>query len=139
MMMIGLMLLATATYAQRGGNNATPEMRAERQTKRLSEQLSLDADQQKKVYALELARVQKMQEMREAREESIDARQRTRSANEDYQKSLGDILNADQKVKLSAMQAEMRENRGRSRGGDRTDMPSDSTQKKRTKRSRGPR
>ncbi len=132
--MIGLLLLGTATYAQRGGGDATPEMRAQRQTKRLSGQLTLDADQEKKVYALELTRAQKMGEMREAQDKSKDARQRMKSASDDFEKSLSEILTTDQKTKYSTMQAEMREGRGQNRG----EMKKDSSKTK-EKRSRGPR
>lgn len=133
-MMIGLLLIGTATYAQRTADT-TPEMRAQRQTKRLSEQLTLDADQEKKIYALELTRAQKMSEMREAQDQSQDARQRMKSANEDYQKNLTELLTADQKTKYSAMQAEMRERRGQGRG----EMKRDSTKQESKKRSHGPR
>lgn len=132
-MMIGLLLVGTATYAQRGGD-ATPEMRAQRQTKNLSKQLTLDADQEKKVYALQLTRAQKMQEMREAQDQSGDARQRMKSANDDFQQSLNEILTADQKTKYSTMQTEMRQTRGQRKG----EMQKDSSNTKR-KRSRGPR
>ena len=58
MMMLGLLVLGTASYAQRGGN-ATPEVRAERQTKMMTEKLGLSEDQQKQVYTLQLARAKK--------------------------------------------------------------------------------
>ncbi len=131
-MMMGLLLLGTTSYAQRGGGGVTPEKRAERQTKMMAEKLDLSADQQKQIYALQLARTQKMQEMREARDESREARDQMKSANDEFQKNMGTILTPDQKVNYEAMQAEMREGR---RGGD---MRKDSTQTKR-KKSRGPR
>lgn len=132
-MMMGLMLLGTAAFAQRGGGDMTPEKRAERQTKMMAEKLDLSADQQKQIYALQLTRTQKMQEMRESQDQSADARARMKSANDDFQKSLDGILTADQKTKYEAMQVEMREGR---RGG--SGMKQDSTQTK-GKKSRGPR
>ena len=134
-MMMGLILLGTAAFAQRGGGDATPEKRAERQTKMMTEKLDLSADQQKQVYALQLTRTQKMQEMRAAQDQSADARDRMKSANDDFQKSLDGILTADQKTKYEAMQAEMREGR---QGGGNGSMKKDSTQTK-GKKSRGPR
>ena len=131
-MMMGLMLLGTAAFAQRGGGNATPEKRAEHQTKMMAEKLDLSADQQKQVYALQLTRTQKMQEMREAQDQSRDARQRMKSANDDFKQSMETILTADQKTKYEAMQTEMGEGR---RGGG---MKQDSTRTK-GKKSRGPR
>ncbi len=130
-MMMGLMLLGTVAFAQRGGGDVTPEKRAERQTKMMSEKLDLSAEQQKQVYALQLVRTQKMQEMREAQDQSADARARIRSANDDFERSLGAILTADQKVKYEAMQAEIRQGR---RGG--SPIQKDSTEKK-GKKSRG--
>ncbi len=129
--MMGLLLLGTAGFAQRGAD-VTPEKRAERQTKMMAEKLDLSADQQKQVYALQLTRTQKMQEMREARDESKDARDRMKSANDDLQKGLDGILTADQKVKYETMQAEMRE--GRRGSGPKKDAP-----QKKGKKSRGPR
>ncbi|MFB9296113.1 DUF4890 domain-containing protein [Persicitalea jodogahamensis] len=131
-MMMGMILLGTAAFAQRGGGDVTPEKRAERQTAMMSEKLGLSADQQKQVYALQLTRTQKMQEMREAQDQSADARARMKSANDDFEKSLGAILNADQKVKYEAMQAEMRQGR---RGGS-MEKGKDSSEKK-GKKSRG--
>lgn len=130
-MIMGLLLLGTVSYAQRGSNDVTPEKRAERQTKMMAEKLDLSAEQQKQIYALQLVRTQKMQEMRKAQDQSRDARQRMKSANDDFQKSMQEILTADQKTKYEAMQAEMREGR---QGG----MKQDST-RTRGKRSRGPR
>lgn len=136
-MMMGLMLLGTAAFAQRGGSDVTPEKRAERQTKMMTEKLALSADQQKQVYALQLTRTQKMQEMRASQDKSADARDRMKSANDDFQKSMDGILTADQKTKYDTMQAEMREGRrgGGQQGGQ---MKKDSTEKK-GKKSRGPR
>lgn len=110
MMMLGLLVLGTASYAQRGGN-ATPEMRAERQTKMMTEKLGLSEDQQKQVYTLQLARGQKMQELREAQN-----RDGMKTANEDFQKNLAAILTPDQAKKYEEMEAEMRANRGQGGG-----------------------
>ena len=136
MMMMSLLLLGTVSYAQRGGSDVTPEKRAERQTNMMAEKLDLTADQQKQVYALQLTRTQKMQQMRGAQDQSADARDRMKSANDDFQKGLEGILTADQKVKYESMQAEMRE--GRRGGGGGGQMKKDSTQTK-GKKSRGPR
>lgn len=133
LIMIGLLLVGTATFAQRT-SDATPELRAQRQTKNLSKQLTLDADQEKKIYALQLTRAQKMQEIHEAGDQSRDARPRIKSINDDFQQSLNEILTADQKTKYSTMQTEMRQTRGQRKG----EMQKDSSDTKR-KRSRGPR
>jgi len=131
-MMMALLLLGTAAFAQRGGGNATPEKRAEHQTKMMAEKLDLSADQQKQVYALQLTRTQKMEEMREAQDQSRDAPQRMKSTNDDFKQGMETILTADQKTKYEAMQTEMGEGH---RGGN---MKQDSTRTK-GKKSRGPR
>lgn len=114
MIMLGLLVLGTASYAQqRGGGNATPEVRAERQTKMMTEKLALSEDQQKKVYTLQLARGQKMEELREAKN-----RDGMKTANEDFEKNLAAILTPDQAKKYEAMQAEARAQRGQG-GGQR--------------------
>ncbi len=113
MIMLGLLVLGTASYAQRGGNggNATPEVRAERQTKTMTEKLGLSEDQQKKVYTLQLTRMNKMQELREAQN-----REGMKSANEDFQKSMAAILTPEQAKKYEEMEAEMRAQRGQGGG-----------------------
>lgn len=116
-MMLGLLVLGTTSYAQRGGGNggnATPEVRAERQTTMLTEKLGLSEDQQKKVYTLQLARMQKMQELREAQN-----RDGMKTANEDFQKNMAAILTADQAKKYEEMEAETRANRGQGGSGPR--------------------
>jgi periplasmic protein CpxP/Spy len=116
MIMLGLLVLGTASYAQRGGGggNANPEVRAEQQTKMMTEKLGLSEDQQKKVYTLQLARMQKMQELREAQN-----REGMKTANEDFQKNLAVILTPEQTKKYEAMEAEMRSQRGGGGGGQR--------------------
>jgi protein CpxP len=117
MIMLGLVVLGTASYAQRGsgnGGNATPEVRAERQTKMMTEKLALSEDQQKKVYTLQLARGQKMQELRESK-----SRDGMKAANEDFEKNLAAILTPDQVKKYEAMEAEARAQRGQGGGGQR--------------------
>lgn len=110
MIMLGLLVLGTASYAQRGGGNggnATPEVQAERQTKMMTEKLGLSEDQQKKVYTLQLARGQKMQELREAKN-----RDGMKTANEDFEKDLAVILTPDQTKKYEAMQAQAQSGQG---------------------------
>ena len=99
----------------------------------MAERLDLTADQRKQVYALQLTRTQKMQEMREAQDQSADARARMKSANDDFQKGVEGILTTEQKEKYQAMQAEMRDGR---RGAP---MQQDTTKGKQRKKSRGPR
>ncbi len=108
---LGILLLGTGAFAQRGGgagNNATPEVRAEQQTKRMTDSLGLSDDQQKKIYTLQVARFQKVQEMREAQN-----RDGIQVVQEQYRKALATILTPEQAKKNEEMEAAMRANRGR--------------------------
>ncbi|MBU1821835.1 MAG: DUF4890 domain-containing protein [Bacteroidetes bacterium] len=110
LVILGFMLLGSGAYAQqRGGDpNATPETRAEMQTKRMTESLGLSDEQQKKVYTLQLARFQKMQELREAQN-----REGMQVVQEQYRTALAALLTPEQAKKNEELEAEMRANRGR--------------------------
>lgn len=111
-----LLMLGTVAYAQRnggGGNNASPEVRAEQQTKMMTEQLGLSKEQQKQVYKLNMDRGIKMNELRESQN-----REGMRTVNEDFQKQLMAVLTPEQVKKYEAMEAERRQNGGpQGRGG----------------------
>jgi hypothetical protein len=81
LVILALFIVGTVSFAQRGGggNNATPEMRAEQQTKMMTEQLGLSDVQQKQIYTLNLDRAQKIQELREAQN-----RDGMRALNDDF-------------------------------------------------------
>ena len=111
LVILGFVLLGSGAYAQqRGGGdpNATPETRAEMQTKRMTESLGLSDEQQKKVYTLQLARFQKMQELREAQN-----REGIQVGQEQYRSALAALLTPEQAKKNEELEAEMRANQGR--------------------------
>jgi periplasmic protein CpxP/Spy len=100
------LMAGTLAHAQRGGDgggNTTPEMRAEHQTTAMTEQLSLNSEQQKQVYALQLTRAQKMQEMQQSQD-----REGMRSLQEEFHKGLSAILTPEQSRKYEKAQADMR-------------------------------
>lgn len=91
-----------------------PEKRAEMQTKRMTEELGLNEDQQKKVLALNIERTKKSQEMGQA---EASKRKEIREA---YIKELNAILTPEQQEKLKNAQSEgrgPREHGARGRNG----------------------
>ncbi|MBO9613691.1 MAG: hypothetical protein J7619_13405 [Dyadobacter sp.] len=108
-----LAFVSFTTFAQRGGN-ATPEQRAENQTKTLTENLKLSEDQQKKVYDLSLTRAKKMQELRDS--QNMD-REQMRASMETFNTELSKILTVEQQEKYKTMLEDRRNNRGGGGGG----------------------
>lgn len=116
MMVMILAFVSITVFAQR--NDATPEERAERQTKQLTENLKLSDDQQKQVYILNVDRMKAMEEMRKS--QTMD-REKTKASQEKYQTELGKLLSDEQKEKLKTMMEERRgsgQGRGQGRGGN---------------------
>ncbi len=107
-----MMLFCFVSMAQQRGG--TPEERAKRQTDRLKEELSLNADQEKQVLTLHLERAKKMEEARAA---GGDGREAFRASQEEYTKKLTAILTPEQQEKFKKMQAEMRQRGGGGPGG----------------------
>ena len=101
-----------------GGERLTPEKRAEMQTKRMSEELGLNEDQQKKLLALHVERNKKAYE---AGKEGVEKR---REINEAYTKELNTILTPEQQEKLKEARKEGRNGReGMRRGGKQGKKP----------------
>ncbi len=97
--------ISAGAFAQErrgGGERMSPEKRAEMQTKRMTEQLGLNDDQQKKVLALNVERTKKSQELGQA---EASKRQEIREA---YVKELNTILTPEQQEKLKNAQSEGR-------------------------------
>lgn len=112
-----LTLTSFATFAQRQGSETTPEQRAENQTKTMTERLDLSDEQQKQVYALNLARVQKMQEMRDSQTQD---RSQMRASMETFNTEIAKILTVEQQEKYKTMLEDRRNNGGR---GPRDESP----------------
>ncbi len=93
---------AFAQERRGGGERMTPEKRAEMQTKRMTEELGLNEDQQKKVLALNIERTKQSQELGQA---EASKRKEIREA---YVKELNTILTTEQQEKLKNAQKEGR-------------------------------
>ncbi|HEX8425723.1 hypothetical protein [Hymenobacter sp.] len=96
------------------GNNMTPEQRADMQTQRLTQELTLTADQSTKVRAIALAESQELQALR-AKFASADSRQgagqEMKTVREKYDAQLKAVLTADQATKYIQMREERMGNR----------------------------
>lgn len=120
-----MMVLVMATFfanAQNWGGGGgqqrefNPEEMAKRQTAEIKEKCGLNADQEKKVYELNLASGKKMAKMREEMmaaggPPSDDMREKMRKMREDQNAEMKKILTADQYTKYQAYQEERRKQR----------------------------
>jgi len=101
----------TASYAQHGHKEKlTPAQRAEKSTAKLEKELALTADQKQKVYTIELDKAQKSEEWHKKNQEARKAQRDQHTAVKKATDSqLDKVLTADQKKKLSTIQAERKE------------------------------
>jgi len=128
---IGLFLMAvlfgtSLSMAQPGGQRSfNPEEMAKRQTAELKEALSLKADQEKKVYDLNLETSKKMSTMREQMQAGGNGmegmREKMTQIRAEQDKKMKEILTADQWAKYQKYQEERRARRmqGGGPGGNR--------------------
>ncbi len=123
-LLIAILFGTTLSMAQYGGGGQrmTPEERAKQQTAELKEALSLDKNQEKKVYDLNVESGKKMQKMREemgGNGFSDEMRDKMRTMREETDKEMKKILSADQYKKYEKYQEERRSRRGQGGGGNR--------------------
>jgi Spy/CpxP family protein refolding chaperone len=104
-----LAFASISAFAQRQASNITPEVRAENQTKTLTENLKLSDDQQKQVYALSLTRAKKVQELRDSQTQD---RSQMRASMETFNNEITKILTVEQQEKYKTMLEDRRGNRG---------------------------
>ncbi|PZF71678.1 multiple ligand-binding protein 1 [Taibaiella soli] len=100
------LMISQMTFAQGGGmhNNQTPEQRAQQQTNKLTQELSLNADQQKSIYSANLKAAQDMQAAMQSGDRSqMKTIQQTRDA------SFKQTLTADQYKKYEQLKEQMKE------------------------------
>jgi len=110
---IMLAFASISAFAQRDNAKMTAEARAENQTKSLTESLKLTEEQQKQVYALNLSRAQKMDEMRNSQDAD---RSKMRESMEAFNTELQKVLAPEQQEKYKAAMEERRKNGGMGRG-----------------------
>jgi protein CpxP len=115
--LIFFVTVSVSAFAQsrNGGERFTPEQRAEMQTKRMTEQLNLNEEQQKQVLALNLERNKKAAEV--SRENSTQFRE----IFQNYNKELNLILTPEQQEKLKEARSKRRGPREGMRRGGRPD------------------
>jgi hypothetical protein len=115
---MALAICAQLAFAQR--EPMDPVKRAERVSADLKQALTLDDATTKKIYDLELARMQEAQKIREKSADDRDAmRESMKGVNEKFQTSLKGILTDEQFKKYREWQAAEREKRGPRGGGNR--------------------
>jgi protein CpxP len=98
----------TAGYAQTAAHHekATPVQKAEKSTDKLQKQLSLSADQKKKVYAIELDKFQKAELLHKSSHDTKTAyRDKQKALKKETDAKLDHVLNPEQKKKLDAIHA----------------------------------
>jgi periplasmic protein CpxP/Spy len=111
----GLMLVAFLCLAAASAFAQPPRMSAEDRTKRLTEQLSLNEDQAKKVLAIYKRSEEDMRKIFESAEGDRESMRETMRAHRDkVNKEIEVLLTADQKTKFEEIKKQ-----GPPRGGDR--------------------
>ena len=114
------MISLSSIAQQRGGERPTPEQRAARMTEKLAEELSLTADQQKQILAINLEHAKKrdqdrmeQQKEREARKADMDAQ---KAEMKKQNESIKAILTEEQRTKWEEIKLSEKD-RGRRPGG----------------------
>ena len=122
-LLIAMLAVATMSMAQGfgGGQQMSPEERAKQQTAQIKEAVGLNADQEKKVYDLNLEAGKQMAKMREDMQggggdfQAMREKMTTMRAEQD--KKMKEILTADQWTKYQKFQEERRSRFGGGGGG----------------------
>lgn len=123
----------TFTSAAQGNNrasngtqkeNMTPEQRSEKETKKVTEKLGLNTDQQAKfkVYSLERARTNKNLREKAKATTNKDEKQKyhaeMKASNEKFFANVNSILNAEQQTKWAEHKKKMQEKQGKNQAED---------------------
>lgn len=120
-MLLGVSTTMAQNWRGRGGD-FNPKDAAKRQTETLKEELGLNKDQEKKVYAITLEGMEKMQAMREEMQGgfSEEMREKMMKVREDQNKEMKKVLTEKQWEKYEKYLEERRARRGqRGPGGNR--------------------
>jgi Spy/CpxP family protein refolding chaperone len=105
-----LMLSSTVFAQQPGGGGMSAEDRARRQTDMMKDELKLNQDQEKKVYAINLKYSDKMKDVRQIADTSA-RRKSFESLNKQKDEELKKVLTADQFKSYQKLVADMRAKR----------------------------
>ncbi len=120
---IVMLAVTTMSMAQGfgGGQQMTPEERAKQQTAQIKEAVGLNADQEKKVYDLNIEqgkqRSKMFEDMQGGGGDMSGMREKMTAMQEDMNKKMKAILTADQWTKYEKWQEERRSQRGGFGGG----------------------
>ncbi|UZR97781.1 hypothetical protein [Chondrinema litorale] len=119
---IGL-FLATNVFAQDADldlASSTPEERAQMQTDKLAEKITMDDDQKEQLYAINLKYAEEIQPVLESDQSKISKLQEVKSINKDKDEEIKEIFNEEQYAAYEEMKKEVRKDvkqRYRSRRG----------------------
>lgn len=110
----------TGSYAQdTPKDKMTPAQKAEKSTAKLQKELSLSADQKKKIYAIALDKANKSEEWHK---KNKDAKKAQKAQHDALKKSTDDqiskVLTVEQQKKLNAIHAEKKEKKDRKKNKD---------------------
>ena len=103
----------SSAFAQQelsGDGKMDPVRRAERFTKKMTTELSLDASQQERIKAINLDRFKQISEARNTfAQDKSTLRTKVKEINDNYYSTVTGVLNADQFAKFQEMKEEMKE------------------------------
>ena len=109
--MVLLMAIGNFVMGQQS-DNKTPEERATMHSKKLSQQLGLNADQEKSVYSACLQRAQQQEADKAKYQGDREAMKNARKQNNDtFDASISKVLTADQKTKYEQVKQEEKDKR----------------------------
>ncbi|NDW11418.1 DUF4890 domain-containing protein [Bacteroides sp. 214] len=112
-LMAVLLVAGNLMAQQRPGRNMDPKERAKTTTEQMVKSYSLDADQQEKVYALNLEMAEGMSKI--TSENRDERRAQMQKVQENYTKKLKEVLTAEQYEKYAKDAEERRQRRGGNR------------------------
>lgn len=98
----------TALAQQHSKKDATPEEHATKKTAKLTETLSLNAEQQERVYSIVLDHAQKKEALKNAKLTEDERRDAKKELYASFEAQLKGVLTADQYQKYSAKKEEMK-------------------------------
>jgi len=120
---LALIALACMNGQPQGGGRPSPEEFAKRQTERLTKELSLSADQEKKVLTVYQEMSKKMEASRKEGQQNREAmREQFNTLRKETDAKINEILTKEQQVKYIEFQKKMEQERAQRRQ-ERGDRP----------------
>lgn len=102
---VGLMIFFSINLlsAQKGKNNISPEERAKKRTERMTETLSLTADQAAKIGAINLESAKEMKAIKESSKDKAAGKEAVKALREDTSTAIKALLTTEQLAKFNEM------------------------------------